>query len=328
MKKYLLGVDGGNTKTDYLIYTTEGKYVDLLRTGTCSHENFPDGFDGMERVMREQLDKILSRNNIDVTDIAAGGFGLAGADFPWQIEELEKRVAAIGFSRFGVANDGILGIKAACEGGVGLCAVNGTGTVVIGADEKGETMQVGGVGALSGDSAGGSYIRDRIVAALYDFHYRCGPDSSMFPEVLKILGAQPADLRAVIGNYELLHRNMTAIIKAAATAAENSDSTACKIFDHIGESIGKSAAGCIRKLSFSSSRPIEIVQVGSIWFKIPYPGMNDTFLKTTQSLSGKTCRIVKLNAPAAAGGILWAKELAHNAPPPRSFRDGVLKLVI
>ena len=47
MKKFIIGVDGGNTKTDYLLYDTEGNFIDGVRSGTCSHE-VPSvgGFDG------------------------------------------------------------------------------------------------------------------------------------------------------------------------------------------------------------------------------------------------------------------------------------------
>ena len=45
-KKYIIGVDGGNTKTDYLLFDTEGNFIDGLRSGTCSHEGLKDSFDG------------------------------------------------------------------------------------------------------------------------------------------------------------------------------------------------------------------------------------------------------------------------------------------
>ncbi len=35
---YIIGVDGGATKTDYLLFTTEGEFVDALHLGTGSHE--------------------------------------------------------------------------------------------------------------------------------------------------------------------------------------------------------------------------------------------------------------------------------------------------
>ncbi|MCL1863650.1 MAG: hypothetical protein FWF78_08795 [Defluviitaleaceae bacterium] len=329
MKKYFLGVDGGNTKTDYVLFTIDGKYVDMLHTSTCSHEQFENGFDGMESTMRDQLDEILSRNDIKVKDIAAAGFGLAGADLPWQVKELKKRVEKIGFTKYGLANDGILGIKAESESGAGICAVNGTGTVVIGINGRGDILQIGGVGPLSGDTAGGSYIRDRIIATLYDFHYRCGEDSSMFNDVLELLHAEPHDLLSVMGDYDMLTMYMRDIIKLGAKAAMEGDKTAKKIFDDIGISIGKSAAGCINRLDFTgqgtADSPLTIVQVGSIWHKIPYEGMNASFLKTVQDLSGKQCRILPLETTAAVGGVLWAKEIADKEIPSATFRSRVVQ---
>ena len=330
--KYYLGVDGGNTKTDYLLCAVEGGFVDVFRAGTCSHEQFEDGYDGMERAMREQLAQLFARNGVGMGDVAAAGFGLAGGDLPVQITELKKRVEAIGFSCYGLSNDGILGIKAASESGVGLCAVNGTGTVVVGIDETGGILQVGGVGPLSGDFAGGGYISRQIITRLYEFYFRCGADSTMFAPVLELLGAGPDDLLATVGDDELLSRNTVDIIQVGAKAAVDGDAVAMGIFDGVGVSVGKSAAGCIRRLSFhkygnDEAAPIDIALVGSIWHKIPYGGMAAAFIKTARELGGKYCRAIKLEAPAAAGGVLWAKEIRDGAPVEPAYRKKLLDAI-
>jgi len=331
LQKYFLGVDGGNTKTDYLLCTAEGTLVDVYRTGTCSHECFKDGYDGMERLMREQLSRLFERNGINVSHIASAGFGLAGADLPSQIAQLKMRVEAIGFTSYGLYNDGILGIKGASDSGIGLCAVNGTGTVIVGIDENGDMLQVGGVGPLSGDYAGGGYIKDQIISLLYDFHYRHGADSSMFAQIMELLEAAPEDLLTVVSDSGLLSRNTVDIIKIGSQAALDGDDVAKKIFDDIGVCIGKSAAGCLRHLSFkgfgTAENPIEIVQIGSIWHKVPYEGMNTSFLRTVQGLSGKHCSLIKLEAPPAVGGILWAKEIADNVPVASGYRKSLLEAV-
>ena len=46
MKKYIIGVDGGNTKTDYFLFDSEGNFIDFHRAGTCSHEGLKDSFEG------------------------------------------------------------------------------------------------------------------------------------------------------------------------------------------------------------------------------------------------------------------------------------------
>jgi len=331
MQKYFLGVDGGNTKTDYLLCTVEGEFVDVIRTPTCSHEHFGDGYESMERLMREQLAPLFERNKIDVTHVQAAGFGLAGADLPQQYVELKKRVAAIGFTQYGLANDGILGIKGASDSGVGLCAVNGTGTVVLGINEKGDVYQVGGVGSMSGDAAGGGFLCNKIVTRLYEYYNCCGPYSSMIPELLELLEADPDDMLSTVTRYKDISSMTKEIIQIGAKAAVGGDPVAMAIFDGVGESIARCAAGCINRLGFEKygtlDLPIDIVLVGSIWHKVPYEGMKASFLNTTQELSGKICRLIKMDAPAAVGGVLWAKEIADSAPVPPAYRKSILDAI-
>ena len=64
MKDYILGVDGGNTKTDYFLFDSEGNFVDHYRGGTCSHEGLSDSFDGTYRVLKSVFDSFLEKNKI------------------------------------------------------------------------------------------------------------------------------------------------------------------------------------------------------------------------------------------------------------------------
>jgi N-acetylglucosamine kinase-like BadF-type ATPase len=329
MQKYYLGVDGGNSKTEYLLCKTDGTFVDVYRSGTCSHETFPDGYDGTERTMREHLSELFKRNGIGPSDVASAGFGLSGADLNYQVRELKKLVEHLGFRRIGLANDGILGIKGASESGSGLCVVNGTGTVVIGINENGDVLQVGGLGRLAADCAGGAFIRDEVISTMYQYYYRCGDNSSMYADVLALFKAKPEDLLTVLDDWKMLAWFMTDIIKACVKAALSGDEVARRIFDNVGISIAEAAAGCIRRLTFGSmgtvDKPIEIVQVGSLWHKVPYEGMHNAFMKTVQELSGKYCRIAKLEVSPAVGGVLWAKEIADGASPPPEFKRTLLQ---
>jgi N-acetylglucosamine kinase-like BadF-type ATPase len=325
---YLLGVDGGNTKTDYLLCTEDGGFVDVYRTGTCSHEAGDNGYDGMERAMRKQLGVILSRNRITLDDISSAGLGLAGADLPSQTAELKKRVGNIGVRRFHLANDGILGVKAASDNGVGICVVNGTATVVVGIDQMGKIQQVGGVGEVAGDLAGGSHARRQCIFHLYNYHYRCGSASGMFPELLGILNTSVEDLAEVARNFWGLGHLTVPILQLADREAQKGDAVAMKIFDDMGMNMGKSAAGCVKLLDFggigTDERPLPLVLVGSIWHKIAYTGMKVKFEETFRDLSKKACRLIPLNAPAAVGGVLWAKEILDGRPAEKKYRDKVL----
>ena len=327
MGRFLLGVDGGNSKTDYLLYTPEGDFVDVLRTGTCSHEAVPCGFDGMEYTMLSQLTELFNKNGISANDIAAAGFGLAGADLPHQIEELAKRIIKIGIKNFELNNDAILGIKAVLPGGIGLCAVNGSGTAVLGHDETDKTLQISGMGHITGDFAGGSYIFTRIFSRLYEFYYRFGQESSMYGEILDLIECRPENLPVFIGDYKKLRSYMQSTIQIANKHAKAGDSVACEIFDSVGLEIGKSCAGCISKLSFenmgNSENPIGIALVGTIWHKVDYPGMIGTLIKTAENFTQKKCNAILLNCPPAIGGVVWAKEILDGKTASTEFRKKV-----
>ena len=324
MAKYLLGVDGGNTKTDYLLYTLEGDFVDLFHAKTCCHEVVEGGYDGMEYTMIRQLTKMLTKNGLSIEDIAAAGMGLAGADLPSQITELKKRVKRIGFNCFDINNEAILSIKAVLPMGIGLCAVNGSGTMVLGHDENGSTLQVSGMGHMTGDFAGGSYIFTKIISKTYEFYYRCGKNSDMFAYVLEFFSCKPKDLPDLISDKKRLYDSAPQIIQIANRAAKDGDLIAMEIFDRAGEEIGKSAAGCISKLSFESfgtdNNPIGVALAGTIWQKIDYRGMLEKFMYTVPKLSSKKCDPIFLNVPPALGGVMWAKEILDKKPVSLDFR--------
>ena len=320
--KYLLGVDGGNSKTDYLLCRANGDFVDILRCPTCSHEAFKDSYDGMEAAMKSHLDQLFRRNNIAVGDIAMGAFGLAGADLPGQIDELNKRVARLGFNRFVLANDGILGVKAMAKSGV--CAINGAGTVIVGIDDSGEMLQVGGIGHISGDYAGGGHIMRTGVSAVYNYFYRIGTQSAIVPKILEILKVtEPANLPPTISNNRLLIQNMTEIITVIDEAALGGDDVARRILDDTGVNVAEGVCGCIRNLAFDGSH-VTVIMAGSIWNKIKYPGMMDSFKATVSANAPIPCQFELLQAPPALGAIFWAREIYDNTEDIEPYRKKML----
>jgi N-acetylglucosamine kinase-like BadF-type ATPase len=155
--KYIIGVDGGGTKTDYLLFTLDGEWVDSLRVGSRSHEILSGGFPETEEMILSDLETLLKKHSIAKEQIAAAAFGMAGIDTPDQLREMNKILNKAAFNKVVAANDSILGIKAGCPSGVGICSINGTGTVASGINEKGEIIQIGGLGSATGDSAGGFF---------------------------------------------------------------------------------------------------------------------------------------------------------------------------
>lgn len=320
--RYVLGVDGGNTKTDYLLHTLDGKLARHIRAGTCSHEAV--GMDGAHREMEARIRALLDGVGCSLADVAAAAFGLAGVDQPVQQDALYKIVRTIGFSRSIVMNDSFLGIKAGSETGVGVSSINGTGTSAGGIDGDGTWMQVGGIGAFSGDEAGGSYLAARTLRAAYDSVYRFGEETSLLGRVLALLSCDdPSDLHTRISTQYAYGTAVTAtqVIAALFAAYDEGDAVAAGIVRHVADALARSAAGCTARLRFGDTVPV--VLIGSVWTKGRFQPMIDHFRARYERYAAKQADLRILEVPPAAGSVLWALELALGRVPGAALREVV-----
>ena len=325
MKKYIIGVDGGNTKTDYLLFDVHGNFVDGIRCGTCSHESPKiGGFEGAYHEMNNKITELLSKNNLSIEEVEAGVFGLAGVDAPFQKKALEEAVEKIGFTKYAVINDGFLGIKAASTTGTGVCSINGTGTVNVGIDEEGNWMQVGGIGYVAGDEAGGSFLARAAVRLAFDECFRFGGKTKVTEYVFKMYDiTSKAELsNAIVGKRV----DSTYLIKALFACANEGDTEAIKVLRTAGENMGRSISGCICEINISE--PVQVILAGSVWAKATNEEMLDCFKETVTKLTGKKCDFVVLHEPPVLGAILWALELAHGELPSQKMKEFVLEQVI
>ena len=316
-KKFIIGVDGGGTKTDYLLFTTEGEWVDSLHVGSRSHEKLPGGFAEVEKTVLIDLETLLAKNSINKSQIEAAVFGLAGIDTPAQLAQITEIIGKSGLNNFIVANDSVLGIKAGCPSGIGICSINGTGTVVTGINESGEIQQIGGVGYASGDSAGGVYIASMVIRAVYDYYFRCGLFTSLTDKIMKLFEiSEPLELLNVISEQFEQQRNLDiSILTILFEAANAEDEVAVNLVCEVSEQLAKSVAGCIKALHYEGVP--ETVLAGSVWTKSKCPLLISHFIECVHRYSGKRIEPIRLKVIPAVGAIIWALELAqlHPATP-------------
>ena len=305
MPQVVLGVDGGNTKTDYLLFDLAGNFIDGIRLGTCSHEGLPDGFDGAYRVMKESINQLLKRNNLKISDVHSAAFGLAGVDMPSQKKRLEGIIAKIGFKHFVVNNDGFLGIKATSPTGVGVCSINGTGTVTVGLDETGKMQQVGGVGYLSGDEAGGAYLTRRVFQGFMT-NYSGLAVPLHLQKRFSLLSITDKDdyLPILIEKINNRQIDRTEIIKLLFAHGNSGDVVAQEILRQAGISMGRSVAGCIGNLHFEKAVPV--VLAGSVWANATCPVMYEAFSEFVEANTNVPVEYHILTAPPVCGAILWS----------------------
>ena len=159
---YYLGIDGGGTKTKYLLVNEKLEKV-CEREGSTIHIH-QVGVEGIKKELKENIDKICCGAKISVKDIAYAFAGVPGygesLDDMVKIDEAIKEVMEIPYS---VDNDAVNGWAGgtACKPGVNIVA--GTGSIAYGRNAEGKLARCGGFGPGIGDDGSAYWIALRTI---------------------------------------------------------------------------------------------------------------------------------------------------------------------
>lgn len=190
MKNYVMGVDGGSTKTHCIVFDLDMKMVDALEWSTTNHEGMPNGYDDLREVLDEMVSTILTRNNIERSQVISSGWGLAGVDTKAQHAAICDVIKGLGFNNATVCNDAFLGVKAGAKSGYGICLINGTGCSTAGVGVDGTMVQIGGQGSYTGDIGGGGHVAGACITAVYNELFRMGKPTLMTQKLLPLLNLE------------------------------------------------------------------------------------------------------------------------------------------
>lgn len=324
MSGFVLGVDGGGTKTDYLLFDMDGHKKAHLRGGGTNHEGMAGGMNELESRLKFVLLPFLRENGLHPCDIVASVFGMAGVDVPSQKSAVEGILTRIGLKNLRVMNDSFIGIKAGSKKGYGICAVNGTGNTIGGIDRMGRWLQVAGTGYISCEDGGAIMIAAHVLRAVYEEHFCMGSPTAMTPLVMALLGINDPvyymeSLHVKYPTGSVTYKDVLDVLFQCANA---DDDVAIRILRHVGGQIARCIAGCERKLDLGNE--FDVVLVGSVTLKGSCPVLLDTLKSETLRLTGKQVSFIPLHVPVAVGAVLWAIEIAQDRP----VNDAVEKRVI
>lgn len=160
--KYLIGIDGGGTKTKCVV-------TDMAMAPVFECFGGPSNFLilGTEKVS-ETLLTLLEQSkaalNCEYSDFAAVVLGTTGAGRRNDAESLENAFIAyaaekgITVNKFRVESDARIALEGAFSGNPGSILIAGTGSIMFGKDADGVIHRVGGFGRFIGDEGSGYTI--------------------------------------------------------------------------------------------------------------------------------------------------------------------------
>ncbi len=313
-QQWYVGVYGNTQKTLFALYDRTHQRFDLVTAQSIDHEFLPHGFQDFESILTHSLDTLLSRNGLTAAEITSAGFGLAGDDVKRQHQIIQTIISRTGIQNFVHANEAALMVKTESPAGFGVGAINNYGFSVLAIDKEGNTVQVGGLGDVTGDLEGGYYMASCVWKSIYRQLFICGEETSMTEDVFQYLGIHTKEefleeitTISVAGES----RNYTdKLLSILYKNANQGDAIALSILRNVGEEYARAIASAVRDLPLLKGHVIDVVLAGKQFIHCK----NDTAARTIdhwlQEHAAFEYRMHKMTTSPVCGAILWAMEKA------------------
>ena len=313
MKKIVLGIDGGGTKSHLALFDEDGICVGISMGGPLNHESMEGSFDELEATLGEFINGALAKAGAAVGDVAYAAMGIAGVDTAAQHATISAILRRLGINDFYLCNDAYLGVAAGCPGGVGICAINGTGTSLAAVDHSGNSLQIAGIGYLTDDRGGSGWYGSQVLSMVYDSLYKGAKQTILKDMIFKMLGITRKEeyidaLTTALGNGGASIENFNRLLFKAAGA---DDEVAIGILDYSAEHFAGSIAHMAKYMDFPNDMTLNITFAGSVFVKEKVKVLPQLIDKRVRGiLGGRPLEYFTLDTVPVAGSILWAAQKA------------------
>jgi N-acetylglucosamine kinase-like BadF-type ATPase len=226
-----LGVDGGGTKTDFLLIDESGRLLASHRAGSAYY--LETGLDGLELMLNAGIRATLDKGGVSAASIAFAFLGLpAHGEDSALLARLDRIAAAVlPADRYRCGNDMVCAWAGALLGRDGINLVAGTGSLAYGEYER-RQARAGGWGELFSDE-GSAYWLAREGLSLFsrmsDGRAARGPLYALIRERFKLRG--DLDLcGAIYGPPALARSELAGLAPLVSQAAAAGDTAAQGLF--------------------------------------------------------------------------------------------------
>ncbi|PYS89342.1 MAG: ATPase [Acidobacteria bacterium] len=261
--EYVLGVDGGGTKTHAVIADEHGR---VLGEGFAGPSNpLRVGVNTAAAAVREAVDQACDAAGVQRADIVAAEVGLAGVRRADLRERMRESLMGLGINSVEVVTDAEIALYGATGGAPGLVLIAGTGSICCGRNARGKRVCAGGWGPLAGDEGGGAWLARRALQAVAHASDGRGPATTLSQAACAYFNVTvPDDLSMAIYAPSMTNERIAGFGRCVVEAAQKKDAIAREIITEAGRELGKAAVAVIRKLQMEQER-FQVAYVGGVF---------------------------------------------------------------
>ncbi len=264
MNCYVIGVDGGGTKTEFALLDYSGNVISQARGESTNYQVI--GGKKLKQELLKGFDTVMNNSNVPAGKIEHVFLGLAGAGRESDRKEIITLFDDTEFNKkITVDSDAMVALAGAFGTGAGIIIISGTGAICFGKNNEGKIVRSGGWGYLLGDEGSGYFIgREAIIAALKDLDGR-GEKTLLRQRLEKHFNLTSID--QIIPHIYQNRIDRVAIAELAPIVfdqAKQGDMIAEEIIRNASKELGVLAKAVAQQLNFESDE-IKVALIGSIF---------------------------------------------------------------
>ncbi|TWT13305.1 N-acetylglucosamine kinase [Planomicrobium sp. CPCC 101079] len=316
---YVLGIDGGGTKTTGMVADDQGEVYMQAVTGrsnpnTLSQAEFHQVMENLLLQLKQQDPSIFSQ----LTVCFAGMAGVGESGRAAEIAALLKRHLPLETNVI-VKNDAVNALYAGTAGEAGIVQIAGTGAIAYGINESGQTVRSGGWGYLFDDEGSGFDLGKSALRAVFRQYDGRGSATSLTERVLAYFGAeQVPDLIAKVYGGEHPRSVISPLAPFVIEEAKSGDQVAQFILEDACTKMLLCIEACHQRL-FEKANSTPIVLSGGVFTD------SDLFIPLFEKLARESLpnAVFQPTQVVPAGGALIAGLKSQGIGISKTFMERV-----
>jgi N-acetylglucosamine kinase-like BadF-type ATPase len=310
---YILGIDGGGTKTVCVVMDKTGQVFGRGEAGAANYQTI--GIKATQQSIETAIIQAIQATDLSLPlPIQGMGVGLAGVGRPQDIQTVETLLKPLPYQlsqyitwqvqpqQLSITGDHQIALMGGLGHPVGIVAIAGTGSQVYGQNQQGKTKRVGGWGYLLGDEGSGYNIAIRgLQAALKAYDGRL-PPTDLIKRFQTHLG-----LDQIENIIEVVYRQGWTVAEIAALApivdqaAVEGDRIAQEIIKTAVDELTLATAVVITDL-FDPTIAFEIVTIGGVWNSLA--NLRQQYETAIKAIAPAATVMLPRHEPAYGAGLL------------------------
>lgn len=304
--QYVVGVDGGGTKTTAAVVGEDLGPVASATTGPANQRSV--GMETASANIAVAIQDAVRAADIPLESVAGICMCLAGFDTDLDLPVPHRAMRLLGYNGITIMENDVVGAWAGATGGnPGLVVIAGTGSTALGMNAHGELWRTDGWDYILGDSGSGYWIgREGIRTAMKELDGRLQPTLLCRELKAAFVVNSAEEMRRLVDSTTFGKVEIASFASYVSHAADGGDTVAQAILAQAGRDLADQATAIIRQLGMQSDE-VTVGTVGSVFKATPW--VTDPFRQGISQVAPHTTFRAPMHPPQIGAAILAMRRM-------------------